>query len=100
MQTAMNSAMVGNRTTAIGCQPWQSERGKTVGSYAALTVLVGERIEAETRDGGMRRGLLSGIVWESVQVDGQDLQTPVSLHLNNEPGDYLPWRQLLRIRRL
>ena len=67
--------------------------------YGALEACVGERVEAETRDGGLRRGVLTRIVWDHVQVDGQELSFPVELQLNNEAGDFLLWRQLLRVRR-
>jgi hypothetical protein len=66
--------------------------------WETLEQAVGQTIEAQTRDGSVRRGKLTSIRWEDVDWNGTPLRCPCELQLNAEIGDLLSWRQLSRVR--
>lgn len=66
--------------------------------WEVLEQAVGQTIEAQTRDGSVRRGKLTAIRWEDVDWNGTPMKCPRELQLNAEAGDLLSWRQLSRVR--
>lgn len=59
-----------------------------------ITDMVGLFVHLETRDGSIREGKITGVDTESVVINGERYEIPVSFQLNRDVQDIIEFRQI------
>lgn len=58
---------------------------------------VGEFMRLETTDGTRREGKISGLTCRAMKVNGKQVDWPIEIEINGDPGDRIPIDRILRI---
>lgn len=62
-----------------------------------LSGLIKCTVKVATKDGFLRRGLLTGVSTRSFEFDGKILHQPYGIELNNDPGDVISFAKIEKL---
>ena len=61
---------------------------------AVVAKLIDKNVDLETKDGSRRSGKLTGVTWNSLNVDGVEVRWPKGVVMNGDKNDEIPWTRL------